>query len=269
MTSDDQGDRVQREGEISLEDAVAFASNPDPRCACVLLLDTSGSMAIPKVPIGELGDKLGVVDGVQTYARKGTGKVLIPINELNDGIKTFKVALESNSLTSRRVETAIVSYSSDVELVQDFATVNSLATPDLEASGATCTATAVNFALDILEERKQVYKNMGVPYYRPWVFLITDGASTDSTQQMEEASERVRKAQDSKQLSFFCVGVEGANMDELRQIAPNRTASLKGLAFEEFFVWLSGSLTTVSSSRVDDEIQLSAADMSGWLSPNS
>jgi uncharacterized protein with von Willebrand factor type A (vWA) domain len=27
-----------------LEDAVEFAENPDPRCPCVLLLDTSGSM---------------------------------------------------------------------------------------------------------------------------------------------------------------------------------------------------------------------------------
>jgi uncharacterized protein with von Willebrand factor type A (vWA) domain len=27
-----------------LEDAVEFAENPEPRCPCVLLLDTSGSM---------------------------------------------------------------------------------------------------------------------------------------------------------------------------------------------------------------------------------
>ena len=29
---------------ISLEDMVEFAENPEPRCPCVLLLDTSGSM---------------------------------------------------------------------------------------------------------------------------------------------------------------------------------------------------------------------------------
>ena len=260
---------IPGDGEISLEGVVAFADNPDPRCACVLLLDTSGSMAIPKVPIEELGGKLGIVDGVQTYARTRTGEVPIPIKELNDGIKTFKAALESNALTSRRVETAIVAYNSDVELVQNFATVSALAPPDLEAKGATSTAAAVNFALDMLEERKQVYRDMGVPYYRPWIFLITDGDSTDSKQQMEATSERVHKAEVDKQLSFFCVGVEGANMDELRQMAPHRTASLDGLAFEEFFLWLSNSLTTVSSSRVDDEIQLSADGMSGWLSPNS
>ena len=269
MTSADQDDRVQSEGENSLEDAVAFANNPDPRCACVLLLDTSGSMAIPKVPVEELGEELGVVDGVQTYARKGTRDVTIPIKELNDGIKIFKAALETNSLTSRRVETAIVSYNSDVELVQDFATVEELMPPELEARGATSTATAINFGLDKLEERKQSYRTNGVHYYRPWIFLITDGTSTDSTQQMQEATERVHKAVESKQVTFFCVGVEGANMDELRRIAPELNGSLNGLAFEEFFLWLSNSLMIVSSSRVDDEIRLPAEGLSKWLSPNS
>ena len=30
--------------ELSLADAVEFAENQEPRCPCVLLLDTSGSM---------------------------------------------------------------------------------------------------------------------------------------------------------------------------------------------------------------------------------
>ncbi len=31
-------------GASRLEEAVEFAENPEPRCPCVLLLDTSGSM---------------------------------------------------------------------------------------------------------------------------------------------------------------------------------------------------------------------------------
>ena len=31
----------------ALEEAVEFAENPEPRCPCVLLLDTSGSMNGP------------------------------------------------------------------------------------------------------------------------------------------------------------------------------------------------------------------------------
>lgn len=225
-------DRMPGGDDLDLEDLVEFTDNPEPRCACVLLLDTSGSM----------------------YGS--------PIQALNEGIRAFKDELESDSLASLRVETAIVSFDSSVQLVQDFATVDALATPELDASGATSTATAVNFAIDRVEERKQSYRDAGIAYYRPWIVLITDGASTDSRQKMDAASDRVRQAEDAKQLAFFSIGVEGADMEELNRMGARGAMPLAGLAFREFFVWLSSSMTRVSSSRVDDEINL--PDVSGW-----
>ena len=91
MREDDrmlEGDRMPG---TDLEDLVEFIDSPEPRCACVLLLDTSGSMHGP------------------------------PIQALNEGVKAFKEELEGDPLASLRVETAIVSFNSDVELVQDFA----------------------------------------------------------------------------------------------------------------------------------------------------
>ena len=227
-----ESDRMPDGDEVSLEDLVDFTDNPEPRCACVLLLDTSTSM----------------------HGR--------PIQALNDGIKAFKDELESDSLASLRVETAIVSFNNGVELVQDFATVDALSTPSLNARGATNTATAVNFAIDKVEERKQTYRDAGISYYRPWIVLITDGASTEGTSQMEAASDRVRRAEESKQLAFFSVGVEGADMEELNGMGTRGALPLDGLAFREFFVWLSNSMTQVSSSRVDDEIDLPSPQ--GW-----
>lgn len=216
----------------NLEDLVEFTDNPEPRCACVLLLDTSGSM-------------FGA-----------------PIMALNEGIRAFKDELENDPLASLRVETAIVSFDSSVQLVQDFATVDALATPVLDASGVTSTASAVNKAIDMVEERKQTYRDAGIQYYRPWIVLITDGASTDEKSQMDAASDRVRQAENAKQLAFFSIGVEGADMNELNQMGTRGAMPLDGLAFREFFVWLSSSMTRVSSSRVDDEINL--PDVSGW-----
>ena len=227
-----EDDRMPDDADINLEDLVEFTDNPEPRCACVLLLDTSGSM-------------------------HGS-----PIRALNEGIRAFKEELENDSLASLRVETAIVSFDSSVQLVQDFATVDALATPELDASGITSTASAVNQAIDMVEERKKTYRDAGIQYYRPWIVLITDGASTDGRSQMDAASDRVRQAEDAKQLAFFSIGVEGADMDELNQMGTRGAMPLNGLAFREFFVWLSSSMTRVSSSRVDDEINL--PDVSGW-----
>ena len=180
-------DRMPESDDINLEDLVDFSDNPEPRCACVLLLDTSGSM----------------------YGG--------PIRALNEGIKAFKDAIERDSLASLRVETAIVTFDSSVEIVQEFATVDALATLDLNAQGVTSTAVGVNRALDMIEDRKKTYRDAGISYYRPWVVMITDGASTDSKEQMQAASERVHRAEETKQLAFFSVGVEGANMGELNR----------------------------------------------------
>ena len=225
-------DRMPEDTDLDLDSLVEFADNPEPRCACVLLLDTSGSM------YGE------------------------PIDALNKGVSTYIDTLRDDALASLRVETAIVSFDSGVKLVQDFATADDVSSARLGASGVTSTASGVNYALDLIDERKKVYREAGIAYYRPWVILITDGMSTDGTGQMQAASKRVHDAEIAKQVAFFCVGVEGASMSELNALGPRAAVPLRGLAFEEFFQWLSASMTAVSSSRVDDDINL--PDLSGW-----
>lgn len=212
---------------LRLDEVVEFAENPEPRCPCVLLLDTSGSM-----------------QGV-------------PIDALNEGLLSFKDELIKNSLASRRVEVAIVTFNSDVNVVQDFVTADQFSPPILTASGLTYMGSGIDKALDMIEDRKAQYRASGIAYYRPWVFMITDGepqGEFDSV--VEQAALRLQNDELNKRVAFFTVGVENANMTVLSKIGTRTPLKLKGLNFVEMFVWLSASMSTVSHSKIEEQVAL-------------
>ena len=210
----------------------SFAENPEPRVPCVLVLDVSGSM---------------------------TGQ---SIDELNDGIRAFKDALNEDKLASKRVEPAIVTFGNSVQTLVDFGTAESFYPPILEADGLTPMGEAVNRALDILEQRKSEYKKNGIAYYRPWVFLISDGTPTDSWQ---AAAARAKEGDTARSFAFFSVGVGGADLGILGEFTNRKPLMLKGLMFRELFVWLSSSLRSVSRSNPGDDVPLSnPATPDGW-----
>lgn len=212
---------------IKLEEAVEFAENPEPRCPCVLLLDTSGSMR---------GD---------------------PVTALNQGLKSFKEDLTKDPLAARRVEIAVVTFDNEVKVVQDFVTVDQFEPPTLEAQGQTYMGSAIHKALDLIQARKTKYRANGVAYYRPWVFMITDGEPQGEPDTVvSQAAQRLKGDEANKRVAFFAVGVENANMQRLAEIVVRTPVKLVGLNFVEMFVWLSRSMEAVAQSKTDEQVAL-------------
>ncbi len=212
-------------------DATEFVDNPEPRCPCLLLLDTSTSMR---------GDR---------------------IRELNDGLVSFAQQLNADSLAAKRVEVGVVTFG-PVQVQAEFTSAQRWTPPHLEANGATPMGEAIVTGLNLVDQRKQVYREQGISYYRPWLFLITDGGPTD---RWAEAARRVKVAEETKAGSFFAVGVDDADMGTLAQIAVREPLQLRGLEFGALFTWLSNSMAAVSRSQVGEEVPLSnPATPSGW-----
>ena len=212
-------------------DNLEFADNPEPRCACLLLLDSSGSMKGAKIA------------------------------QLNAGLAEFARQLRSDSMAAKRVEVGVISFG-PVKVVQPFVTADAFIAPSLDAEGDTPMGEAIERAAEMLAERKKAYRANGIGYYRPWIFMISDGEPTDDVKQ---AITLVRNGEAKKSFMFYAVGVENADIGKLAKLSVRRPLRLKGLAFDKLFVWLSDSLSSVSRSQISDAPELSnPAAPDGW-----
>lgn len=243
-------------------DLAEFADNPEPRCPVALVLDTSGSM-------------------------KGQA-----IQELNEALRSFSQELKGDRLASLRVEVALVTFGGGVHVLdvrgveskeliavnpkalvvksekkelpfdasRAFITVDQFQPPFLDANGDTPMGEAVQRALELLRERKEIYKQNGLDYFRPWMFVITDGKPTDRG--WEAVADQVRGEEGRKGVIFYGVGVEGADMGSLKRFSDARPPlKLKGLAFKDLFQWLSKSLSAIAHSRPGEQAPLPPV---GW-----
>lgn len=205
----------------------------EARCPCLLLLDVSSSMQGPR------------------------------IDQLNRGITQFAIELGNDALASKRVEIGVVTFGAEVAVKSDFVSARDFRPGTLKANGLTPMGQGILTGLDMLEERKAAYRNNGITFYRPWIFLITDGGPTDVDKpQWQDAVARIRQGEREKRFALFCAGVEGADFARLREVSVRDPLQLRGLMFYELFVWLSSSLASVSKSNPGDEVPLQ--NPSGW-----
>ncbi|GFH42320.1 hypothetical protein Hs30E_08710 [Lactococcus hodotermopsidis] len=189
--------------------------------ACVLLLDTSGSMS------GE------------------------SIRSLNEGVKKFVDQVSQDELAKLRLDVAIVEFNDHARVVQDFLPIASMTGPTLSAGGLTHMGEGIKEAVRLVKERNLLYATKGTPAHMPWIFMITDGRPEgEAANHIEEAIELVQREEKKSKLKFWSLAVDNADKTVLHRLS-QRVFDMSGHDFAGIFDWMAESMSYISVSRPD------------------
>ena len=158
---------------VGVYDTIEFADNPEARCSVVLILDVSGSM-------------------------QGA-----PIDTVNRALVKFRDIIQEDTVTSLRADVAVVAFDEEAWVVQDFTNGTDFEPPVLSTYGGTNYSQAVNLALDLIETRKQSYRDGGIAYYRSLAYFLTDGIPNDEPADLARTATRLYQMEQDRGVAFF------------------------------------------------------------------
>lgn len=240
-----------------------LVDNPTPRVPICLCIDTSGSMDAVEGECEDTGETVFRDGREWNIVMGGTTR----LNELQEGIKAFYDSIREDELAMYSAEICIVTFDDKASCILDFGTVENQADiPDLTTGDKTAMGEGVNLALDLLERRKERYKETGVDYFQPWLVIMTDGVPNGNPSEMSRASKRIADLVNEKRLTVFPIGIGNeADRSALESLSPKRSPlKLQGLKFREFFAWLSQSVSRTSQSMPGETIQLDQEGVKEW-----
>ena len=220
---------------VGVYDTVEFAENPESRCSIVIIVDNSGSMS---------GDKIRTV---------------------NQALVKFGEIIRDDSVTALRADVAIVAASDNPWVVQDFTNGSDFHPPELGIEPAEYYSKGINVALDLIEARKQSYRDGGIAYYRSLAYFLGDGYPTiDTPGELRQVADRIFQMEENRSVAFFIfgVGIDGlCDMDMLSTLGPRPPQLLTSLEqLDGSIQWLARSVAAVSQSRPGEGIRLPEQD---------
>lgn len=216
-----------------------LVTNPSPRIPICLCIDTSRSMS--------------------HYGR---------IESIKEGILNLYNELNNDFQLSNSAEIAIVTFDNEAEILENFETVSEKNLPDFKISGNTALGKGVNLSLDILEQRKNLYKENGIDYYQPWLIIMTDGASYGEPKYiLKQAQDRTFRLEYSKKLVVIPISIgHAAKKEELEKFTSKKetVVGIEGAQFNKFFTFISRSVAQVVQSAGKANLDLDLNTIVDW-----
>ena len=195
------------------------------------------------------------------FALDTSGSMMgIPIKQLNMGLQNFVSSIKSNDDTRNSTDIAIITFGSKVDIVMPFGKISKeKGLPEIKASTTlTPIGEGILTALELLNARKEGYKEMGIKYFQPWLVVITDGApqGPNAMQNMELAIKACNELESEDKLVIFNIGVgNGVDFDLLKRLSLKRDEpiSINSTDFGKLFEFLGSSSSSIVSSGMNDD----------------
>ena len=195
------------------------------------------------------------------FALDTSGSMMgIPIKQLNMGLQNFVASIKSNDDTRNSTDIAIITFGSKVDIVMPFGKISKeKGLPEIKASTTlTPIGEGILTALELLNARKEGYKEMGIKYFQPWLVVITDGApqGPNAMQNMELAIKSCNELESDDKLVVFNIGVgNGVDFDLLKRLSLKRDEpiSINSTDFTKLFEFLGSSSSSIVSSGMSDD----------------
>lgn len=166
-----------------------------------------------------------------------------PIEAVKNGLQVMTSSLRSDPYALETAYISVITFSSNAQQVTPLTEINSFQAPSISAGGGTALGEALSLVADCAD--REVTKTTADVKgdWKPLVFIMTDGVPTDS---LEKGIERFNR--NKWGVVVACAAGSGASEDNLKKITPNvvRLATADSKSFQEFFKWVSSSISTTS-----------------------
>ncbi|OAD22504.1 Tellurite resistance, TerY [Candidatus Thiomargarita nelsonii] len=168
-----------------------------------------------------------------------------PIEQVKQGLRALLDDLSSEPMAIETVYLSVITFHNTAQQVIPLMELMEFKAPQIQASGATALGAALRLLMDCLEKevRKNTEEQKGD--WKPLVFLMTDGMSTDA---WENAADELKK-QNIANLIAFAAG-SNALVANLKRMTDTvlKSEELSPGALKAFFQWMSQSILRTGRS---------------------
>ena len=188
-------------------------------------------MSVRRLPVYILADCSGSMAGD-------------PIESVKQGIRSLHSELMGDPSAVESAYLSVITFDSSARQVAPLTEVASFNPPDLQAGGTTAMGAALRTLIDCVntEVRKTTGEQKGD--WKPLIFLLTDGAPTDSWQQY---ADELKRKKPGNIIAVACG--DGGDTSALKHVT-DTVLVMKDMspgAFSDFFKWVSSSITQTSA----------------------